>query len=131
MVFMFFSLDATSSINSSMPFSQKKIYHHLTRIAPRKSIVVVSRFNGQKQFIRSCLQRIGHSDIKVTTTTGALGTQAVVVSRLPISGILPSKTVLVVSSLVVPSKSDMAARSDIGYTDLWIREYGWRKLETI
>jgi hypothetical protein len=34
---------------------------------------------------------------------------------------------LVVSSLVVPSISDMAAaRSDIGYTDLWFREYGWR-----
>ncbi|MGB8935683.1 MAG: hypothetical protein WCC17_11320 [Candidatus Nitrosopolaris sp.] len=29
--------------------------------------------------------------------------------------------VLVVSSLVVPSISDMGARSDIGYTDLWIR----------
>jgi hypothetical protein len=32
---------------------------------------------------------------------------------------------LVVSSLVVPSISDMAARSDIGYTDLRVREYGW------
>ena len=56
-----------------------KICHHLTRIAPRKSIVVVSRFRGQKQFIRSYLQRVGHSDIKVTTTTGALGTQADIV----------------------------------------------------
>jgi hypothetical protein len=56
-----------------------KICHHLTRIAPRKSIVVVSRFKGQKQFIRSYLQRMGHSDIKVTTTTGALGTQADIV----------------------------------------------------
>jgi superfamily I DNA and/or RNA helicase len=55
-----------------------KICHHLTRIAPRKSIVVVSRFNGQKQFIRSYLQRMGHSDIKVTTT-GGLGTQADIV----------------------------------------------------
>jgi hypothetical protein len=50
-----------------------KICHHLTHIAPRKSIVGVSRFNGQKQFIRSYLQRMGHADIKVTTTTGALG----------------------------------------------------------
>jgi superfamily I DNA and/or RNA helicase len=56
-----------------------KICHHLTHIAPRKSIVVVSRFNGQKQFIRSYLQRMGHTDIKVTTTTGALGTQADIV----------------------------------------------------
>ena len=46
--------------------------------------------------------------------------------RLSGTGILPSRTVLVVSSLVVPSISDMAARSDIEYTDLWIREYGWR-----
>ena len=53
-----------------------KICHHLTHIAPRKSIVVVSRFNGQKQFIRSYLRRMGHSNTKVTTTTGALGTQA-------------------------------------------------------
>jgi hypothetical protein len=36
--------------------------------------------------------------------------------------------VLVVSSLVVPSISHVAARSDIGYTDLWVREYGWRDL---
>jgi hypothetical protein len=36
-----------------------------------------------------------------------------------------TKTVLVLSSLVVPfisdSISDMATRSDIGYTDLWVR----------
>src|SRR5215469_7253949 len=51
----------------------------LKHIAPRKSIVAVSRFRGQKQFIRSYLQRTGHSDIKVTTTTGALGTQADIV----------------------------------------------------
>ena len=54
-----------------------KICHHLTHIAPRKSIVIVTRFNGQKQFIRSYLQR--HTDIKVTTTTGALVTQADIV----------------------------------------------------
>ena len=29
------------------------------------------------------------------------------------------------SSLVVPSISNMATRSDIGYTDLWVGEYGW------
>jgi superfamily I DNA and/or RNA helicase len=56
-----------------------KICSHLIHIASRKSIVVVSRFRGQKQFIRSYLQRIGHQDIRVTTTTGALGTQADIV----------------------------------------------------
>lgn len=56
-----------------------KICSHLIHIAPRKSIVVVSRFRGQKQFIRSYLQRMGHQNIKVTTTTGALGTQADIV----------------------------------------------------
>jgi hypothetical protein len=52
--------------------------------------------------------------------------QSIFVSLWRLSGILPSRTVLVVSPLVVSSISDMAARSDIGYTDLWVREYGWR-----
>jgi superfamily I DNA and/or RNA helicase len=69
----------TSWANDMEAKACRKICHHLTHIAPRKSIVVVSRFRGQKQYIRSYLQRIGHSDIKVTTTTGALGTQAYIV----------------------------------------------------
>lgn len=57
-----------------------KICDHLIHIAPRKSVVVISRFRAQKQIIRGYLQRMGHHDvIKVTTTTGALGTQADVV----------------------------------------------------
>ena len=52
-----------------------KICGHLVHIAPGKSIVVVSRFRDQKQIIRGYLHRIGHDNIKVTTTTGALGTQ--------------------------------------------------------
>jgi hypothetical protein len=54
--------------------------------------------------------------------------QSICVSVWRLSRILPSRTVLVlvVSSLAVSSISDMAARSDIGYTDLWVREYGWR-----
>jgi len=56
------------------------ICDHLIHIAPRKSVVVVSRFRAQKQLIRGYLQRMGHGDIiKVTTTTGALGTQADIV----------------------------------------------------
>jgi AAA domain len=57
-----------------------KICNHLTQITrSRKSIVVITRFTAQKQIIRRYLQRMGHSNIKVTTTTGALGTQADIV----------------------------------------------------
>jgi superfamily I DNA and/or RNA helicase len=57
-----------------------KICSHLIQITQnRKSIVVITRFTAQKEFIRSYLQRMGHINIKVTTTTGALGTQADIV----------------------------------------------------
>jgi energy-coupling factor transporter ATP-binding protein EcfA2 len=57
-----------------------KICSHLIQITRRsKSIVVVTRFTAQKQIIRRYLQRMGYADIKVTTTTGALGTQADIV----------------------------------------------------
>jgi hypothetical protein len=55
-----------------------KICNHLAHLT-RKSIVVVTRFTAQKQIIRYYLQRMGHENIKVTTTTGALGTQADIV----------------------------------------------------
>ena len=42
-------------------------------------MVVITRSTAQKQIIRRYLQRMGHSNIKVTTTTGALGTQADIV----------------------------------------------------
>jgi hypothetical protein len=51
---------------------------HITR-SSGKSIAVITRFTAQKQIIRRYLQRMGHTDIKVTTTTGALGTQADIV----------------------------------------------------
>jgi hypothetical protein len=35
-----------------------KICDHLIRVAPRKSVVVVSRFRAQKQIIRAYLQRM-------------------------------------------------------------------------
>jgi len=44
-----------------------------------KSIVIISRFTGQRAIIRKYLQRMGHNEIKVTTTTSALGTQADIV----------------------------------------------------
>jgi DNA replication protein DnaC len=57
-----------------------KICGHLVQITRcSKSIVVVTRFTAQKQIIRRYLQRMGHTNIKVTTTTGALGTQADIV----------------------------------------------------
>jgi energy-coupling factor transporter ATP-binding protein EcfA2 len=57
-----------------------KICSHLIKITRHsKSIVVVTRFTAQKQIIRRYLQRMGHTNIKVTTTNGALGTQADIV----------------------------------------------------
>jgi hypothetical protein len=57
-----------------------KICNHLIQITRNsKSIVVITRFTAQKQIIRRYLQRLGHTNIKVTTTTGALGTQADIV----------------------------------------------------
>jgi energy-coupling factor transporter ATP-binding protein EcfA2 len=57
-----------------------KICHQLRYIAPQKSIVIITRYTAQKQLIRSYLQSMGIGEsIKVTTTTGALGTQADIV----------------------------------------------------
>jgi len=56
-----------------------KICSHLISITRGKSIAVITRFSAQKLTIRTYLQRMGHADIKVTTTTGALGTQADIV----------------------------------------------------
>jgi superfamily I DNA and/or RNA helicase len=55
-----------------------KICNHLAFIA-KKSILVITRFTAQKQIIRHYLQKMGHPEIKVTTTTGALGTRADIV----------------------------------------------------
>jgi hypothetical protein len=56
-----------------------KISNHLSKIAPKKTKVIVTRFTAQKHIIRNYLQRIEDHDTKVTTTTGALGTQADIV----------------------------------------------------
>jgi hypothetical protein len=56
-----------------------KISYHLSQIAPKKTIVIVTRFTAQKHIIRHYLQRMGVNNTKVTTTTGALGTQADIV----------------------------------------------------
>jgi superfamily I DNA and/or RNA helicase len=55
-----------------------RICNHLVHLT-RKSIAIVTRFTAQKQVIRYYLQRMGLGNIKVTTTTGPLGTQADVV----------------------------------------------------
>ena len=57
-----------------------KICSHLIRITRNnKSIAVITRFKAQKVTIIRHLQRMGHTDIRVTTTTAALGTQADIV----------------------------------------------------
>jgi superfamily I DNA and/or RNA helicase len=56
-----------------------KISNHLSKIAPKKTKVIVTRFTAQKHIMRNYLQRMGDYDTKVTTTTGALGTQADIV----------------------------------------------------
>ena len=56
-----------------------KISNHLSKIAPKKTKVIVTRFTAQKHVIRNYLQRMGDYHTKVTTTTGALGTQADIV----------------------------------------------------
>jgi superfamily I DNA and/or RNA helicase len=56
-----------------------KISNHLSKIAPKKTKVIVTRFTAQKHIIRNYLQRTGDYDTRVTTTTGALGTQADIV----------------------------------------------------
>jgi superfamily I DNA and/or RNA helicase len=55
-----------------------KICNHL-RTLTNKSIVVVTRFTGEKMQIRNYLKMMGTSKIRVTTTTGALGTQSDIV----------------------------------------------------
>lgn len=55
-----------------------KICLELKRIAPNKSIVVVTRYTEQRRIITRYLKKLG-LDIRVLTTTGALGTQADVV----------------------------------------------------
>jgi energy-coupling factor transporter ATP-binding protein EcfA2 len=70
----------TSWANDIEAKASAKICNHLIQITrSSKSIVVITRFTAQKQIIMRYLQRMGHSNIKVTTTTGALGTQADIV----------------------------------------------------
>ena len=57
-----------------------KLCKHIDTITKNKSIVVVTRYTGQKITIANYLRPLGLSNrIKVTTTTGALGTQADIV----------------------------------------------------
>jgi hypothetical protein len=71
----------TSWANDMEAKACARICSHLTHITRNnnKSIAVITRFSAQKQIIRRYLQRMGHTDIKVTTTTGSLGTQADIV----------------------------------------------------
>ena len=51
----------------------------MTRVTRNKTIVIVTRFTGQQIFIQNYLEQLGLSNIRVVTTTGALGTQADIV----------------------------------------------------
>jgi AAA domain len=68
----------TSWMNNLEAKASAKVCNHLASIT-KKSILVITRFTAQKQIIRHYLQKMGHTEIKVTTTTGALGTQADIV----------------------------------------------------
>ncbi|MEP6576559.1 MAG: DEAD/DEAH box helicase [Nitrososphaerota archaeon] len=72
------SIRESSHYNNTEAKACARIYDHL-RKCTNKSIVIVSRFTGQRAVIRNYLQRMGHNDVKVTTTTSALGTQADIV----------------------------------------------------
>jgi superfamily I DNA and/or RNA helicase len=69
---------AFSWLNDHEARACAKICNHL-RTLTKKSIVMVTRFTGQKLQIRYYLKMMGVSDIRVTTTTGALGTQSDIV----------------------------------------------------
>ena len=49
------------------------------RAVTKKSIAIVTRFSEQRRIISKYIQRMGLSDVKTSTTTGALGTQADIV----------------------------------------------------
>jgi hypothetical protein len=69
---------ASSWLNDHEARACAKICNHL-RTLTNKSIVVVTRFTGQKMQIRNYLKMMGIPNIRVTTTTGALGTQSDIV----------------------------------------------------
>ncbi len=56
-----------------------QICNELYKIAPNKSIVVVTRYTEQRRIISNYLRKYGLVNIRVLTTTGALGTQADIV----------------------------------------------------
>jgi energy-coupling factor transporter ATP-binding protein EcfA2 len=71
---------ASSWMNNTEAKACARICNHLLRITRNKSIVVVTRYQGQRIQIKNYLQhQMGHTNVKVTTTTGALGTQADIV----------------------------------------------------
>jgi superfamily I DNA and/or RNA helicase len=69
---------ASSWINDLEAKACAKVCNHL-RSLTNKSIVVITRFTGQKMQIRNYMRMMGVSNIRITTTTGALGTQSDIV----------------------------------------------------
>jgi energy-coupling factor transporter ATP-binding protein EcfA2 len=74
------TLGFSSWANETEAKACAKLCHHLSVVTKNKSIVVVTRYTGQKTMITNYLRPFGLMDkVKVTTTTGALGTQADIV----------------------------------------------------
>jgi hypothetical protein len=74
------SLGFSSWANEIEAKACAKLCQHLSVVTKNKSIVVVTRYTGQKTMIANYLRPFGLMDkVKVTTTTGALGTQADIV----------------------------------------------------
>jgi superfamily I DNA and/or RNA helicase len=70
---------ATSWGNDLEAKAWVRICEHLTQVTRNKTIVIVTRFTGQQIFIQNYLEQLGLGNIRVVTTTGALGTQADIV----------------------------------------------------
>jgi hypothetical protein len=70
---------ASSWLNDHEARACARICNHLRTLTTKKSIVMVTRFTGQKLQIRYYLKMMGISNIRVTTTTGALVTQSDIV----------------------------------------------------
>ena len=56
-----------------------RICNELCKIASNKSIAIVTRYTEQRRIISNYLRKLGLTNIRVLTTTGALGTQADIV----------------------------------------------------
>lgn len=69
----------SSWYNKKEAIISSKLGNELNKIAPNKSIVIVTRYTEQRRIISNYLRKFGLTNIRVLTTTGALGTQSDIV----------------------------------------------------